>query len=280
MEVTAGEKRASRRSGFIFKLAGMVLIAGQLSFAQQPAAPAPTLNAPSTGQTQKPTPQQSQGNPVQSAVGILTRRSIAFPDLAADRGPLTPVQKFQLFINESISPSRIVGSLASAGIGQAKDTFPGYGQGGEGYAKRFGASMASSASSHFFGTFLFASLLHQDPRYFVLLHGSFKQRTKYSLTRVFITRSDRGGNVINWSGLAGSLVAEGIADTYLPSEERTAGKTFERYGLRVGLGAVTNLLKEYWPTIHKSLKLSSLGPTQPDPATVSPLPPSGPPHNP
>jgi hypothetical protein len=58
----------------------------------------------------------------------------------------------------------------------------------------------------------------------------------------------------------GPLAAEGLANAYLPDSERTVGKTFERYGYRIGFGAANNLLKEYWPTIFKRLRIAKVAP--------------------
>jgi hypothetical protein len=97
-----------------------------------------------------------------------------------------------------------------------------------------------------------------------------------------VTRTDRGGEAFNWSGIIGSLVAESLANSYLPDEERTAGKTFGRFGIRMGFSAVGYVAKEYWPTIFKSLRISKLVPSeQSDPGTVRPTPsepPVKPPH--
>lgn len=222
--------------------------------AQQERKDPGTPDAPSTTQTESASPQGPE-NDLQTAVSILLKKSIFFPELAIDRKPLTPKQKLELFADESIAPSRILTSAAGAGIEQAWNWLPGYGQGAAGYGKRFGSSMATDASSSLFGTFLLPSLLKQDPRYFVLLHGSFGQRVKYAASRSVITRTDRGGRAFNWSVVAGDLAAEVLADSYLPSDERTAGRTARRYGVQIGLETAANVLKEYWPSIFKRLRL-------------------------
>jgi hypothetical protein len=198
---------------------------------------------------------------LRSTVEILERRSVFFPDLATSHVPLSPRQKFELFADQSIAPSRILGSLAGAGIGQAGDFLPGYGQGADGYAKRFGSSMATQASTNFFGTFLFSSMLHDDPRYFVKLHADLRHRIGYALSRLVVTRKDEGDATTNWPGMIAPLLAEGLANSYLPANEQTAGKTFRRYGVRLGLTAVSNLAKEYWPSIVRSLRISKVAPS-------------------
>ncbi len=114
----------------------------------------------------EPTPSDSSAehkSPVDETVGILGRRSIFFPDLATNRCPLTSTQKFKLFVDKTIAPSTWISAGFSAGEKQAFNTYPGYGQGWEGYGKRYGAAIANSASTNFLGTFLFPSLFHQDP---------------------------------------------------------------------------------------------------------------------
>lgn len=98
---------------------------------------------------------------------LLQRRSYCFPELATTTVPLSARQKFTLFVNDSISGQAIAVSAASAGVEQGFAWLAAYGQGAKGYSKRFGASLARSASDSFFGTFLLATILRQDPRFFV-----------------------------------------------------------------------------------------------------------------
>jgi hypothetical protein len=217
-------------------------------------------DSPAPKQDQDMSAHKEQKNIWQSPIGLVTRKSYFYPELAATKGPLSSTQKFELFLDKSISPPQILSSAAGAGISEARGTFAGYGQGGEGFGKRFGASMASGASSHFFGTFLLPAILHDDPRYFVRLNGGFKLRAAHALRRMFVIPTDAGNEHFNWPGTLGPMAAEGLANTYLPESERTVRKTFERYGVRVGFGAVNNLLKEYWPTIFKNLRIAKVAP--------------------
>ncbi len=220
-----------------------------------------------TGTTQagtQATPQESSPQHRTAAdetLAVLTRKSIFFPDLATNRMPLSTGQKFKLFVDQTIAPSTFVSAAAVSTFRLSVNTYPGYGQEWGGLGKRFGAAMANSASTNFLGTYLIPSLLHQDPRYFVTLREGFRRKFTYALTRQVITRTDDGRGTFNWSRVIGVIGAESIANTYLPPEERTVGKTFERSGLRFGIGVGTSLLKEYWPLIFKSLGLSAVYPS-------------------
>jgi hypothetical protein len=137
--------------------------------------------------------------------------------------------------------------------------------------------MASGSSSHFFGTFLLPAVLHEDPRYFVKLNGGFRVRAGHALRRAVVIRTDGGKEAFNWPGTLGPLAAEGLANTYLPDSERTAAKTFERYGIRIAFSAGNNLLKEYWPTIFKRLRIGKVAPGL-GPDTTQPAPPGATPN--
>jgi hypothetical protein len=210
-----------------------------------------------------PAPAQSQTapqgtNPLQSGMAffkLLQRKSLVFPDLATNAGPLNSWQKFKLAANNSVSLATIGAALTGSAFSQAINAPAGYGQGGEGYAKRFGADMARASSANLFGTFLIASALHEDPRFYVKRNLSFKQSVKYAAVRIAITRSDSGKRVVNFAALLGPLAGEGLANTYYPEGNRGVGSTFIRYGSDLGWKFGGHLLRQYWPSINKKLRL-------------------------
>jgi len=248
----------------VFSLAIILLVFSAAVCAQEPPATNPGsagVQSPqsTTGADPTQTPAQSnlqddsrkKKSPVDDTVGVLSRKSIFFPELATNRNPLTSGQKFKLFVDRTIAPSTFVSATFSAAYKQAINSYPGYGQGWGAYGDRYGAAVANSASTNLFGTFVFPSLFHTDPRHFFTNCPGFKRKLEYALTRQVVTRTDDGRNTFNWSRILSVLVAEGIANSYLPPEERTASKTFERAGGRFAFGVGSTLLKEYWPVIMK-----------------------------
>jgi hypothetical protein len=166
--------------------------------------------------------------------------------------PLTAGEKFEHFAKNSINPYQIVFAATRAGISQAADTNSGYGQGGEGYAKRFGAAMADEASSEFFGTFLYPVIFRQDPRYFRQGTGGAGSRIGYAVSRVFVTRGDNGNRQFNVSKILGCFSSAALSNAYYPDDERTVGKTFERAGVNLASTAGFNIFKEFLPHLaHK-----------------------------
>ena len=272
------------RALFAFRLlcAGVLLaLTGLPATAQQEPKPANPASTPSSDQNPQNPPEKPEAvpAPIEGTLKLLSRRSIFFPDLAADRNALTPIKKLELATDDSIAPSTLIGDAISAGIDQGTNSLSQYGGGISGYGKRYGSSLATGTTAQYFRTFLLPTTLHEDPRYFVLLHGTAPRRVLYAVTRVFVTETDARTESVNWSELLGPLMAEGLANAYLPPEQRTVGKTFRRYGLRVGFDSAINIVKEYWPTIFRQLRLSevSVAP-QPDPNVVLPLPQGAPPQ--
>jgi hypothetical protein len=239
------------------RLGAILLAVAEAVAAQQEPKPKELPDAPEPKQELTP---RKRDHPFQTTFQVLGRRSIFFPDLAASPGPLSSKQKLELFAGKSVAPSRLLSSALGAGIGQARDSLSAYGQGMSGYGNRIGSSMATGVSTEFFGTFLFSSLLRRDPRYFVSLRGGPWHRIGYGVSRLVVARTDGGTEGVNWPGMLGPLFAESLANSYLPVSEQTAGRTFRRYGVRLAFTAGGNIVKEYWPTIFRSLRIAKIAP--------------------
>jgi hypothetical protein len=192
--------------------------------------------------------------PGEALYNLLQEKSIVFPDIATSTERLSTGQKFKLFVDNSVSVHTMTWAMLGSAGGQVYNSPTGFGQGWDAYADRFGSSMARQASSQFFGTFLLASALHQDPRFYPEIHPGFFHAVKYSVQRVFVTRNDDGRDVANWSGLAAPLMAEGLANVYWPDRNRTVGDTLFRYGLDLASKAGGNMLREYWPVLYGKIR--------------------------
>jgi hypothetical protein len=175
------------------------------------------------GQSPSQDPSDKHKSTAQETVGVITRKFVFLPELATSRTPLTSGEKFKLFVDKTISPSTFVGAIGSAALGQATNSYEGYGQGWDAYGKRVGAAFANSASTNFLGTFLFPSLFHQDPRHFFTEREGFGRKLEYAFSRQLVTRTDSGHNTFNWSRILSLIGSEAIANTYLPqgNDERT-----------------------------------------------------------
>jgi hypothetical protein len=163
-----------------------------------------------------------------------------------DAAPLTSKQKFELAWKTTMDPVTFVLTGAVAGIQQANNVLSGYGQGAQGYGKRYGADYADSVTSIFIGSAILPSLLKQDPRYFYKGSGSTRSRFLYAVANSVICKGDNGRWQANYSNVLGSLAAGGLSNLYYPAQDRNgAALTFENAALEIGASAAANLLQEF-----------------------------------
>lgn len=183
--------------------------------------------------------------------------------------PLTAKQKFAVVARGTFDPVQFPWWALLSAISQADDSATAYGQGFEGYAKRYGTTAADSIIENFLTSAVFPSVLHQDPRFFQSSKGGFAHRSGYAVSRIFVTRSDSGHSQFNYSEIFGSATAAAIStysyhprSTYLSTptnshlfipSDRTWENASEVWGTQVGLDTFTILLKEFWPDIHHKL---------------------------
>lgn len=159
--------------------------------------------------------------------------------------PLNPRQKFNLAWKTTIDPISFGLNAVTAGVQQATGEFEGYGQGAQGYAKRYGASYADFAIGTFIGGAILPSLLHQDPRYFYKGTGTKRSRLMYAIANAVICKGDNGHWQANYSGILGSIASGGISNLYYPPGERGASLVFENTLVGIGMNAGANILQEF-----------------------------------
>lgn len=159
--------------------------------------------------------------------------------------PLTPKLKYHLAIRTLLDPVSLVVVGGIAGAEQWHKTFPGYGQGAEGYAKRFGSTYADTVASRMFGSVIYPTLLHQDPRYFYKGSGSTGSRLAHAIVATVVCRGDDGRLEPNYSHILGSFTAAGISNLYKAPQDRQVGLTFRNGLVITASAAVVNVMREF-----------------------------------
>lgn len=179
----------------------------------------------------------------QRVLGVLPNFYVTYNPAAV---PLKPKQKFELAWKATIDPVNFGVTGAAAGIEQAANSFGGYGQGAQGYAKRYGAAYADSVTNIFIGSAILPSLLKQDPRYFYRGTGSVRSRILYAVANSVICKGDNGHWQPNYSGIIGGLASGGLSNLYYPAADREGGElTVQNALIGIASGAATNLLQEF-----------------------------------
>lgn len=199
------------------------------------------------GQTQQP-PQKKNDRMFYVMPNYLTVEN------QAQVPPLTWKQKFSTTAEGTFDPYEfaIVGVLA--GIRQAHDAYPAFGEGAAGYGKRYGAAFLDQVDGNMMVGAVFPSILRTDPRYYQLSHGSFLRRFGYAISRIAVTRTDSEKNVFNVSEFAGNAVAAGISNFYYPDQNISFASTTTNWVTQLSVDAFGNELKEFWPDIHRWLQ--------------------------
>jgi hypothetical protein len=173
----------------------------------------------------------------------------------ADKAPpLSVGEKFRVTARSSFDPVTFVWHGLQAGISQANNSEPGYGQGAEGYAKRYAQNFADGTIENFTTQAIFPSILHLDPRYFQSGQGGVKRRILYAVGRIFVTRSDSGQSELNYSEFLGSTTAAIISTySYHPRGDRDLSTAASVWASELGFDTLNNLIKEFWPDIRRKL---------------------------
>lgn len=171
--------------------------------------------------------------------------------------------KFRLFVQDSFDPVTFLGAGFDAGLDQAQNTDPSYGQGAEGYGRRFGAEFTGQASSRFFKDFAYPSLFSEDPRYYRLARGSGRKRLLHAAEHAVVAHRDDGTQMFNFSEWLGTTSSVVLSNTYHPDNRRGFAPAAEAVGFSILQDMGFDVLREFWPEISRKLKLPFRGETQP-----------------
>lgn len=237
------------------------------ALAQEPT-PKPSEPGPGTAQSKDNSPKKTgdtasdkshdqQGNATGTSNDRLffTLPNFLTLENASHVPPLSAGEKFKVVARSSFDYVQYPWYAFLSGISQAENSEAGYGQGAQGYGKRFGAATADGTIENFMTSAVVPSLLHQDPRFFQSGHGGFRRRTWYAFTRILVTRGDNGNAQFNFSEVFGSAFSAAVSTySYHPRADRTVRNTAKVWGTQVGYDALTYVVKEFWPDIRRKLR--------------------------
>jgi hypothetical protein len=212
---------------------------------------------------------QDYNGPLQKTVGLFTQqleRKSVHPQHYKPGSALCSLDlkdKFYLFIREAYDPVTFLGSGFNAGLSQAQNQDPAFGQGMAGYGKRFGASYVDQASSRFFVDFIYPSIFNEDPRYYRLIYGSGGKRFLHAIEHAFVAHNDNGKRIFNFSEWLGTTSAASLSNIYHPGNQRGFAPTAQVVGFSILNDMGYDVLREFWPEISHKFKL----PFRDEPAT-------------
>ncbi|MGA2047891.1 MAG: carboxypeptidase-like regulatory domain-containing protein [Terracidiphilus sp.] len=196
-----------------------------------------------TASPQEIAQEQLKQEETQRVLGVIPNFYVTYVPNAP---PLTSKQKFNLAWKSSIDPVTFLAVGFFAGVEQATNSYSGYGQGAQGYGKRYGAGFADSFLGTMIGGAILPSWWKQDPRYFYKGTGTTRSRMMYALENAVICKGDNGRWQVNYSAIVGGIAAGGISNLYYPAASRDGAElTFLNVLIGTGESAVGNLFQEF-----------------------------------
>ena len=194
-------------------------------------------NPPVSGQAPQPY------TPSKRVLGIIPNyRSVG---VSTRLPPQTVKNKLTTSLSDTFDPADFALSAILAGYNDARRSTPEFHGGAVAYGRYYWHSFADQAVENTSVEFLVPALTHEDTRYYTLGTGGGKKRLEYSITRIFITRSDSGKETVNLGELLGAGIAAGASSRYYPASQRDAGSVLQQYALDLSIDAASYVLREF-----------------------------------
>jgi hypothetical protein len=214
------------------------------SSSQAPATP-PTAEKSQHDKAEEQIKEQEQ----QRVVGIVPSFNVSY---RSDAVSLTATQKLKLAFRSSTDPVAFAVAAAAAGYHEISDDDTGFGWGAEGFGKRWGAAYLDAFDGAMIGNGILPAVLHQDPRYFRLGHGSTSHRLLYAMmTNVMCKHDNTGKWEPNYSNVGGNIISGAISNLYYPSGNSGIGQTFTNGFIVTAEGGFGSIFQEFWPDISR-----------------------------
>jgi len=163
--------------------------------------------------------------------------------------------KFVLFLHNAVDPETFISAGFNAGISQAENDDPSYGQGGKGYAQRLGASYVDQVQVRFFKEFAYPAIFSEDPRYYRMGQGSPRRRLLHAVAHAVVAYNDNGRPMFNFSEWMGEISGTSISNLYHPGNQRGVLPAAQDIAFDVAMDIGFDELREFWPEVARKLKL-------------------------
>jgi hypothetical protein len=187
----------------------------------------------------------------QRVVGVLPQFNISY---RSDAASMTAGQKMRLSFRSATDPVAFATAFVAAGYHEAMDDDKGFGWGLQGYGKRSGAAYLDAFDGNIIGNGILPSILHQDPRYFRMGHGTFTHRLLYSLATNVICKHDNTGKwEPNYSNVSGNIISGAISNLYYPSGSSGVSQTFTNGFIVTAEGGIGSIFDEFWPDVSRKV---------------------------
>ena len=222
---------------------------------QPPAAPAGSSASPGPSTPVQPTPDAEQTPKEDKRIfGVIPNNRTTEASIPFERR--TAKQKMAIAVKDSFDWPVYPTAALFATLYQLENSNPSFGQGVEGWAKRFGTAYGDQMIGNMMTEGIVPSLFHHDPRYFridpALGYGRW-HRALLSIEQIVVCRTDNNHKTFNISEWGGNAVATAISNAYYP-DTRDVSDNVQKWLIAVATDTFSNILKEFWPDVKNHFK--------------------------
>jgi hypothetical protein len=161
-------------------------------------------------------------------------------------------ERFDIYLHTISSPESVFGPAFGAAVSQANDDPPEWGQGGAGYARRFGSGYGRMLITRTL-RFGIAAADHEDPRFEPSNETGVWKRARYGAVHYFIVQTDGDTPIPAFSRFGSVYGAAFASNAWYPASHATTGHALVRGTTALSAGVGWNVFREFWPDIKDAL---------------------------
>lgn len=216
------------------------------------STPSPPQSDAQTGAQSAILPGQAAAPRDQLNVNPLTGQVSAS---GVDYKPLTGDQRWRLYFKASYASwgAYFGPFFAALVLDQSTGDPKEWGGGFKGYGRRVASRVGGSIVQNTV-QYSGAALLREDVRYIASNQHGFKRRTGHALLYGVLTYNNSGHPTPNFANLGGYYAASATTTLWLPGRRNVAAYILSDGSQQAGLGAMVNVIQEFWPEIRRVLK--------------------------
>ena len=189
--------------------------------------------------------------PITATAQTSTQPKNAVPTAQDEYKPPTQKERFHRYVAGTFSAESLLRSAAGAAILQGTDTPTEWGQGAEGYARRFGNSYAQQVMRH---TLMYGAsdLLGEDNRYIMSGLTGKGPRLRYAVESSFLARKADGTRRVSWSRLGSYVAVAFISREWQPHSTNGAQNAASSLATSLGSEVGFNIAREFLPRFFRT----------------------------
>lgn len=176
--------------------------------------------------------------------------------------PLTAKKRFKVYSDDLLSPFHFFMAGVSAGVTQAQNVPPEWGQGAEGFGRRYANYYATATVSDML-QMVGEDLLHEDNLYYGSGEHGIWKRVKYAVKSSVLARGGDGTQHFSISQIGSTAGAAFISRLWQPKDDRSASNGAESFGIALATNAGVNVVREFLPDVtrhifHRTAKVAGV----------------------